>query len=69
MGNELVRRQCPCGYWWECGVHCGDGHTNGKCPPWPPQIPFCTNGCAGKIESHPFKQVVRCANCKEWLAW
>jgi len=24
---------CPCGYDKECGVHCGNGHTTGKCPP------------------------------------
>jgi len=32
-------------------------------------IPDCTNCGPVKIESHPTKCVVRCANCKEWLAW
>jgi len=25
---------CPCGYSTECYIHCGDGHADGKCPPW-----------------------------------
>lgn len=25
---------CPCGYNNECSVWCGNGHRNGKCPPY-----------------------------------
>jgi hypothetical protein len=32
-------------------------------------IPACTNCAPQRIESHPRLTVIRCANCKEWLAW
>lgn len=32
-------------------------------------IPDCSNCGRFRIESHPQIKVVRCANCKEWLAW
>ena len=64
---------CPCGYRYECPVHCGDGHQNGMCTPWPTEvdalIPRCPTCGNFPVESHPFKQVVRCGNCKEWLMW
>lgn len=27
--------QCSCGYFRECGIWCGPGHLNGRCPPKP----------------------------------
>ena len=31
--HVLSRGRCPCGYFTECAIHCGDGHRNGQCPP------------------------------------
>lgn len=60
---------CPCGYYWECGMHCGEGHIDGRCDPYPPPVPACENCIPQRIESHPSLFVIRCANCKDWLAW
>lgn len=83
---------CPCGYYWECGMHCGEGHIDGRCPPYPEtemcellhltyddetacealrlaSIPACETCIPQRIESHPSLFVIRCANCKDWLAW
>lgn len=30
--NKFGRSICPCGYSEECGIQCGYGHFNGKCP-------------------------------------
>lgn len=57
---------CPCGYLTECGIWCGDGHISGLCLPL--DIPDCPTCGPARIESHPKYCVVRCANCKEWLA-
>lgn len=30
-------------------------------------IPNCPTCGPFRVESHPYRQIVRCANCKEWL--
>lgn len=32
---RMFNGYCPCGYKEECAVHCGKGHENGMCTPWP----------------------------------
>jgi hypothetical protein len=32
-------------------------------------VPACGNCIPQQIESHPTEDIIRCANCKEWLAW
>lgn len=61
---------CPCGYDRECEFWCGPGHGNGQCPALDTMkvIPECPTCGPFRIESHPRLTVVRCANCKEWLA-